>query len=38
MKFALPQQNKIGMSAKDRAAGGPTAPACGLYLVAVDYD
>ncbi len=25
------------LSARDRAAGGPTAPACGLYLTRVDY-
>ncbi|NNG05877.1 MAG: tRNA pseudouridine(38-40) synthase TruA [Inquilinus sp.] len=25
------------LAARDRAAAGPTAPACGLYFVAVDY-
>jgi tRNA pseudouridine38-40 synthase len=25
------------LAAKDRSAAGPTAPACGLYLVQVEY-
>jgi len=28
---------KAALEAKDRAAGGPTAPACGLYLAEVRY-
>ena len=26
------------LGAKSRAAAGPTAPACGLYFVSIDYD
>lgn len=29
---------EAAVAARDRARGGPTAPACGLYLVAVRYD
>jgi len=25
------------LAAKDRSAAGPTAPACGLYLVSAEY-
>lgn len=32
-----PKDVKIALEKKDRKAGGPTAPACGLYLVRVDY-
>ena len=28
---------EAALLSKDRAACGPVAPACGLYLVAVDY-
>jgi tRNA pseudouridine38-40 synthase len=28
---------KTALEAKDRRAGGPTAPADGLYFVKVDY-
>jgi len=28
---------KAALEARDRAACGPVAPACGLYLVRVDY-
>ncbi|GBQ23288.1 tRNA pseudouridine synthase A [Acetobacter estunensis NRIC 0472] len=33
-----PEQVKAALEARDRRAGGPTAPAEGLYLVGVDYD
>ena len=26
------------LAAKSRAAAGPTAPSCGLYLVSIGYD
>lgn len=32
-----PQDVKLALEAKDRTKGGPTAPACGLYLMRVDY-
>ncbi len=32
-----PRDMKKALDAKDRAACGPVAPACGLYLVRVDY-
>ncbi len=32
-----PSDMKKALDAKDRAACGPVAPACGLYLVRVDY-
>jgi len=32
-----PEQIKAALSAKDRKAGGPTAPPEGLYLVRIDY-
>ncbi len=28
---------EAALAARDRAACGPVAPACGLYLVKVDY-
>jgi tRNA pseudouridine38-40 synthase len=31
------EQIEAALAAHDRAAAGPTAPACGLYLVRVDY-
>jgi len=33
-----PEDVKAALEAKDRAKAGPTAPACGLYFVRVDYD
>jgi tRNA pseudouridine38-40 synthase len=36
-QFAADAMPKI-MSARSRAAAGPTAPACGLFLHAVHYD
>lgn len=32
-----PEEVKIALEAKDRSAGGPTAPADGLYLIRIDY-
>lgn len=32
-----PDQVKLALDAKDRKAGGPTAPPDGLYLVRIDY-
>lgn len=32
-----PEDVKIALEDKDRTKGGPTAPACGLYLLRVDY-
>lgn len=32
-----PSQVKAALEAKDRRAAGPMAPACGLYLMKVDY-
>jgi tRNA pseudouridine38-40 synthase len=31
------EQVEAALAARDRAAAGPTAPACGLYLVQVEY-
>ena len=37
-KGTVTQQNFRGiLDARERAAAGPTAPASGLYLVAVEY-
>ncbi|NHN89398.1 tRNA pseudouridine(38-40) synthase TruA [Acetobacter conturbans] len=33
-----PEQIRVALEAKDRRAGGPTAPSEGLYLVGVDYE
>ncbi len=33
-----PQDVKKALDAKDRKQGGPTAPACGLFLTRIDYD
>lgn len=33
-----PEDIQTAIDAKDRQAGGPTAPSDGLYLVSVDYD
>lgn len=32
-----PDRVEAALAARDRAAAGPTAPACGLYLTRVDY-
>ncbi|MCK6417657.1 MAG: tRNA pseudouridine(38-40) synthase TruA [Alphaproteobacteria bacterium] len=32
-----PEDIKSALAARDRTKGGPTAPACGLYLMRVDY-
>ncbi len=31
------EQIDLALTACDRSAAGPTAPACGLYLTQVDY-
>jgi tRNA pseudouridine38-40 synthase len=33
----IPEDVKTALEAKNRTAGGPTAPACGLYFIKVDY-
>jgi len=33
-----PIQVRQALEARSRAAAGPTAPACGLYLTGVSYD
>lgn len=33
-----PEDLRVALEARDRARGGPTAPACGLYLMAVGYE
>jgi tRNA pseudouridine38-40 synthase len=32
-----PKEMQTALIAKDRQAAGPTAPACGLYFIGVDY-